>query len=183
MSNVFVLDTNFKQLNPIHPGEARLLLSSGRAAVYRHYPFTIVLKVAVEAPIEPLRVKIDPGSKTTGIAVVNDATGEVVFAAELTHRGQTIKASLDARRSLRRSRRKRKTRYRKARWSNRRNKKERWLPPSHISRIANVTTWVGRLMRVCHLTALSMELVKFDLQAMENAEISGVEYQQGTRAT
>ena len=180
MSNVFVVDTNFKQLNPIHPGSARLLLSSGRAAVYRHYPFTIVLKVAVEAPIEPLRVKIDPGSKTTGIAVVNDATGEVVFAAELTHRGQTIKASLDARRSLRRSRRNRKTRYRKARWSNRCNKKERWLPPSRISRIANVTTWVGRLMRVCHITALSMELVKFDLQAMENAEISGVEYQQGT---
>lgn len=119
-------------------------------------------------------------SKTTGIAVVNDATGEVVFAVELTHRGQTIKASLDARRSIRRSRRNRKTRYRKARWSNRRNKKERWLPPSHRSLIANVTTWVGRLMRVCHITALSMELVKFDLQAMENAEISGVEYQQGT---
>lgn len=59
MSNVFVLDTKFKQLNPIHPGSARLLLSSGRAAVYRHYPFTIVLKVAVEAAIEPLRVKID----------------------------------------------------------------------------------------------------------------------------
>ncbi len=180
MSKVFVLDTNFNQLNPIHPGEARILLSSGKAAVYRRYPFTIVLKAAVEAPLEPLRVKIDPGSKITGIAVVSDATGEVVFAAELTHRGQTIKTSLDDRRAIRRGRRNRKTRYRKARWSNRRNRPEGWLPPSLQSRIANVTTWVERLMRVCHITAISMELVKFDMQDLENAEISGVEYQQGT---
>jgi hypothetical protein len=92
LSKVFVLDTNHKPLDPVHPGCARMLLNQGKASVFRRYPFTIILKFAVEAPEgEPLRVKIDPGSKTTGIAVVNDATGEVVFAANLEHRGGAIK--------------------------------------------------------------------------------------------
>jgi len=181
MSKVFVLDTNRRQLNPIHPARARVLLSSGKAAVYRRYPFTIILKTAVEAPVESLRVKIDPGSKTTGMAVVNDQTGEVVFAAELSHRGDKIKSALDERRAIRRGRRNRHTRYRKPRWQNR-SRPKGWLPPSLESRIANVITWVSRFMRVCHITAISMELVKFDMQLMENAEISGVEYQQGTLA-
>ncbi len=181
MSNVFVLDTNKQPLNTVHPGEARILLSRGKAAVYRRFPFTIILKVAIDDPVvAQLRIKIDPGSKTTGLAILNDATGEVVYAAELSHRGHKIKESLDDRRGVRRSRRNRHTRYRKPRWRNRRNKKTGWLPPSLQSRITNVITWVERFMRVCHITAISMELVKFDMQAMENAEISGVQYQQGT---
>jgi 5-methylcytosine-specific restriction endonuclease McrA len=183
LSNVFVLDTNKQPLNPVHPGRARILLSSGKAAVFKRYPFTIILKEAVEHPkLEPLRLKLDPGSHTTGIAIVNDATGEVVFAAELSHRGQAIKESLDTRRALRRSRRQRKTRYRKPRFDNRRNKKKGWLPPSLESRLANTLTWARRLIRLCPITAISQELVKFDLTAMDNPEISGVEYQQGTLA-
>ena len=182
VSNVFVVDTNKQPLNTIHPGEARLLLTRGKAAVLKRYPFTLILKVAIDDPVvAELRIKIDPGSKTTGIAVVNDMTGEVVFAAELSHRGQQIKADLDDRRGVRRGRRNRHTRYRKPRWQNRRRPKE-WLPPSLQSRISNVLTWVQRLARVCHITNISMELVKFDTQLMENAEISGMEYQQGTLA-
>lgn len=182
MSKVFVLDTNLRQLNPVHPGEARRLLSNCKAAVYRYYPFTIVLKTAVSVPIEPLRIKLDPGSKTTGIALVDDKSGEVVCAAELFHRGHKIKESLDSRRTIRQSRRHRKTRYRKPRWKNRRNKKAGWLAPSLQSRIANILTWVIRLRKVCNITAISMERVKFDMQLLENPEISGIEYQQGTLA-
>jgi len=84
MSQVFVLDTNKQPLNPVHPGCARLLLKQGKAAVYRRYPFTLILKRTVERPeLQPLRVKIDPGSQTTGLALVNDASGEVVWAAEV----------------------------------------------------------------------------------------------------
>lgn len=181
MSKVFVLDTNKQQLNSVNPGRARTLLDSGKAAIFKRAPFTIILKAAIDAPsVADLRIKIDPGSKTTGIAIVNDQSGEVVFAAELTHRGQQIKSSLDDRRGVRRGRRNRHTRYRNARWSNRRNKEKGWLPPSLQSRISNVITWVERLKRVCHITAISMELVRFDMQLLENAEISGVEYQQGT---
>ncbi len=184
MSKVFMLDTNKQALNPVHPGRARILLSTGQAAVFKRYPFTLILKGAVEHPVlQPLRLKIDPGSKTTGMAIVNDATGEVVFAAELTHRGQTIKKAMDDRRALRHSRRQRHTRYRKPRFNNRRNKKTGWLPPSLSSRLANTLTWASRLMHLCPITAISQELVKFDLQAMDNPEISGTQYQQGTRAT
>jgi hypothetical protein len=130
MSKVFVLDTNRKPLNPVHPGYARLLLKQGKAAVLKRYPFTIVLKKAIEYPVlEPLRIKIDPGSKTTGIALVNDRTGEVVFAVELTHRGQEIKHALDQRRGVRRGRKQRETRYRKPRFQNRKRPKG-WLAPS-----------------------------------------------------
>jgi 5-methylcytosine-specific restriction endonuclease McrA len=183
LSNVFVIDSFHQPVNPVHPARARLLLKQGKASVYRMYPFCIILKRVVEQPeVKSLRVKLDPGSKTTGIAIVNDVTGEVVFAAELTHRGQAIKSALDDRRGVRRARRNRKTRYRKARWFNRKNKKKGWLPPSLESRIANTLTWVQRLSRYCPITAISMELVKFDLQQMEHPEISGVEYQQGTLA-
>jgi hypothetical protein len=160
-----------------------MLLTSERAAVYRRYPFTIILRRAVDLPVAaPLRIKIDPGSKTTGLAIVNDASGEVVFAAELTHRGQDIKKSLDKRRGVRHSRRQRHTRYRKPRFQNRRHQKKGWLPPSLESRVCNIITWIKRLMCLCPVTALSQETAKFNMQQIETPEISGVEYQQGTLA-
>ena len=182
MSYVFVVDTNRKPLNPIHPGEARYLLNAGKAAVLKKYPFTIILRYPVDTQeIQPLRVKIDPGSRTTGIAVVNDATGKVVFAAELSHRGQAIRDALLSRRGVRASRRARHTRYRKPRFHNR-TRRSGWLAPSLMSRVSNVLTWVKRLQRVCPIAAISQELVRFDLQQMENPEIAGVDYQQGTLA-
>lgn len=181
MSNVFVINTNKQPLHPVHPGRARILLSTGRAAVWKRYPFTIVMKDAMTPAPIPLRLKIDPGSKITGLAIVNNATGEVVFGAELEHRGQRIKARLDARRSVRRTRHQRQTRYRKPRVHNRIRRKGR-LPPSLESRIANILTWVRRLQKICPIMALSQELVKFDTQLMEHPEIEGVEYQQGDLA-
>jgi len=180
MSNVFVLDTKQQPLDPVHPGHARILLDCGKAAVFKRYPFTIILKAAIKNPeVHPLRIKIDPGSQTTGIALVDDGSGGVVWAAELAHRGHTIKKALGQRRAVRRGRRQRTTRYRTPRFQNRR-RPSRWMPPSLESRVANVLTWVKRLARLCSLGAMSLELVKFDLQQMDNPEISGMEYQQGT---
>jgi 5-methylcytosine-specific restriction endonuclease McrA len=150
--------------------------------VFRLAPFTIILKREVsDAQIPFLQLKIDPGSKTTGIAIVNQQTGEVVFAAEIEHQGHAIRTSLDARRAVRRGRRNRKTRYRKPRFNNRR-RPEGWLPPSLESRVENVYTWAQRLRRVYPIMGVAMELVKFDMQLMENPEINGVEYQQGELA-
>lgn len=182
MSKVFVLDTHKQLLNPMHPGRARALLNQGRAAVYRRYPFTIILKRAVELPVlQSLRVKLDPGSKTTGIAIVNTANGDVVWAAELTHRGVQITRALQKRRAVRRNRRQRKTRYRKPRFTNRHKRTGR-LPPSLESRVCNVLTWVRRLLRLCPVHAISQELVRFDTQVLDNPEIEGEAYQQGTLA-
>jgi 5-methylcytosine-specific restriction endonuclease McrA len=182
MSWVFVLDTEHRPLAPVHPGNARWLLTQGRAAVWRRYPFTIILKRGVpEAQPKALRVKIDPGSKTTGLAVVSDGTGQVMWAAELTHRGQQIRDALLARRAMRRSRRQRHTRYRSMRIANRR-RRPGWLPPSLESRLSNVLTWVARLCRYAPIGAIAQELVKFDTQLLEHPDIRGVEYQQGELA-
>jgi RRXRR protein len=99
MSHVFVLDTNKQPLPPVHSGWARILLTRGKAAVFRRYPFTIILKEALPAPqAQGLQLKIDPGSKMTGLAIVNDMSGEVIWAAELSHRGEAIKKAVDGRR-------------------------------------------------------------------------------------
>ncbi len=63
-----------------------------------------------------------------------------------------------------------------------RTRSKGWLPPSLESRVANTLTWVRRLMRSCPITAISQELVKFDLHLIQNPEISGGQYQQGTLA-
>jgi 5-methylcytosine-specific restriction endonuclease McrA len=182
MQRVFVLDAQKRPLMLCRPARARLLLSQGRAAVYRRYPFTIILKRALpDAQPELLQLKIDPGSKSTGLAVVNNTEGQVVWAAELEHRGQRVHDALLARQAIRRSRRQRHTRYRPSRFANRR-RRDGWLPPSLESRLANILTWVNRLRRVCAVEAISQELVRFDTALLQNAEISGVEYQQGELA-
>src|SRR5260221_5819261 len=130
MSHVFVLDTNKQPLPPVHAGWARILLTRGKAAVFRRYPFTIILKEALPAPqAQGLQLKIDPGSKVTGLAIVNDLSGEVIWAAELSHRGEAINKALVDRRRVRRSRKNPKIRYRKGRFSNPARPRH-YLPPS-----------------------------------------------------
>jgi len=179
MSNyVFVVNQNKQPLSPCHPSVARKLLSSGKAAILRKYPFVIILKESkLKITTAPVQLKLDPGSRTTGIALVQG--GKVIFGAELTHRGQAIKARLESRRALRRARRARHTRYRKARFQNRK-RPEGWLAPSLQHRVDTTLTWVKKMLKFVPITNIVQELVRFDLQQLENPEISGVEYQQGT---
>lgn len=180
MSRVLIVDAERRPLMPCTPARARLLLKAGKAAVLRHFPFMLILREArPEAVVEPLRVKLDPGSKTSGIAVLHEQSGEVVWAAELTHRSPQIREALAKRRAARRSRRSRHTRYRKPRCANRRRPKG-WLAPSLRSRVLHLLTWVKRLSRWCPVGALSLELVRFDLSRLQNPEIDGIEYQRGT---
>ncbi len=179
MCKVFVIDTNKRPLNPVHPAQARQLLRNKKTAVYRRFPFTLILKESCsDIPVSLLRLKLDPGAKHTGMALVNDSTGEVVFAAELKHRGFTIRDALTSRRQLRRSRRSRKTRYRQPRFLNR-TRPEGWLAPSLQSRIENIKTWVNRLRKIAPIQFISQELVKFDMQLIRRPDIQGKEYQQG----
>src|SRR5260221_6088010 len=161
---------------------SRGLLKAGQVAVFKRHPFTVILKRSVARPAsQRFRLKVDPGSKTTGLALVDEQTHEVVWAAELRHQGEAIVERLRARRAVRRGRRQRHTRYRQARFANRRRPRG-WLPPSQRSRVQNVVTWVQRLRRLCPIAALSLELVRFDMQAMQTPCIEGIQYQQGTLA-
>lgn len=183
MQRVLVLDKHRQPLMPCHPARARELLHKGRAAVFRRFPFTIILKDREGGEVQAVAFKVDPGSKQTGLALVADfKRGQgVIWAAVLEHRGQQIKNALESRRALRRSRRNRHTRYRPARFLNRHTDKGH-LPPSLQSRVENIWTWASRLNRFCPISSISQELVRFDTQLMQNAEISGVEYQQGELA-
>src|SRR6476469_1746387 len=173
---VFVIDTHKRPLGPIRPGLARKLLTTGKAAVFKRYPFTIILKADVIAPQKPIILKLDPGSKTTGIALVQGEN--IIFGAELAHPGQAIKASLESRRSLRRGRGEGRGGYRPARFLNRVRPKG-LLAPSLQHRVETTLTWVNRLMKLAPISSIVQELVRFDLQQLENPEISGIEYQQG----
>jgi 5-methylcytosine-specific restriction endonuclease McrA len=189
---VFVLDKRKKPLMPCSEKRARLLLERGRARVHRLVPFTIRLvdRLQEESALQPVRLKLDPGSKTTGIALVreeqtvDDTTGAVLRKAtvlmllELRHRGHAIRDALTQRRAFRR-RRRANLRYRAKRFNNRR-RPEGWLAPSLRHRVETTLSWVERLRRWVPVTALSLELVRFDTQALQNPEISGTEYQQGT---
>ncbi len=181
MNRVFVFDANKTPLMPCSPARAGRLLKAKRAAVYRMQPFTIILKYRVEPHPQPVEFKVDPGSKTTGLALVGilPTQGRVVlWAANLAHRGQTIRERLSSRRVLRRGRRYRKIRYRTPRFLNR-TRPAGWLAPSLRSRVENVSTWLNRLLDRAPISECHVETVRFDLQKLQNPEINGVEYQQG----
>lgn len=178
--SVFVLDKHKSPLMPCSEKRARLLLARGRAVVVRAYPFTIRLKDRIGGGTQPVRVKLDPGSKTTGIAVVreNGQKQHVLALMELVHRGCQISKNLEQRRAFRR-RRRNQLRYRAPRFLNR-TKPKGWLAPSLQHRVDTTRSLVNRLRSLVPVSGVSQELVRFDTQKMENPEISGVEYQQGT---
>jgi 5-methylcytosine-specific restriction endonuclease McrA len=186
---VFVLDRLKKPLMPTTPRRARLLLARKRAVVHRLQPFTIRLKDrrVQESVLQPVVLKIDPGSRTTGLAlarVEETEAGEVhhgLHLAELTHRGEEIRDRLRKRAGYRRRRRSANLRYRPARFLNRR-RPPGWLPPSLRSRIGNVLSWATRYQRWVPLVRIDVERVKFDTTCLQNPEVSGIEYQRGERA-
>jgi len=199
---VFVLDKKKRPIMPCCEMRARKLLESGRARVHKQFPFCIRLvdvlleDVLSNNGLQPLRLSIDPGSKTTGLALcrvsesVDLVTGEISepvmhigFLMELVHRGAAIKKSLGARAAMRRRRRSANLRYRAPRFDNR-PKAKGWLAPSLMHRVLTTKAWVDRLCHLAPVTHLAQELVRFDMQLMQaqadREPISGAQYQQGT---
>jgi hypothetical protein len=173
---VFVLDKHKKPLMPCSEKRARLLVTRGRAVVHRRHPFSIRLKDPIGGDARSVQVKIDPGSKSTGIAVVTDEDGnkpaKILRLFELSHRGPQISEALTARRAFRR-RRGPNLRYQAPRFDNRR-RSEGWLAPSLQHRVDRWMSWVGRLRRWAPASAISIEPARFDAQTLESPEISGL---------
>ena len=183
--SVFVLDRSGRALMPCSEKRAKLLLNRGRARIHRLIPFVIRLidRKAEDCVFQRVRVKLDPGSKTTGIALVReiaDSTDVAVMSLmALVHRGRQISKGLTARRQMRRRRRGANLRYREPRFNNRGNKGHGWLAPSLAHRVETTMAWVNKISQYAPVGAISTELVRFDMQLMQNPLISGVEYQQG----
>jgi len=215
-SRVFVLGVDGAALDPCHPARARRLLACGRARVAHHTPFVIRLidRSAEQSVTHPLAVKIDPGSRHTGMVVARvDPEGRThgLFAVQVDHRGRQISERLTARAGYRRRRRSANLRYRAPRWRNRHpaacdacganaihgrrfcrpcaaaktpgmGARESRLAPSLAHRVDGTCSMVARLARWAPVAAAVMELVRFDLQALEDPGIAGIGYQQGTLA-
>lgn len=182
MQHVFVLNPDRSAAMPCTPKRARKMLEAGRAAVFRRYPFTIILKQEPSDRVtQPLALKIDPGSQTTGLAlVIHGQTGkQCIWGAELQHRGAQIHKAMDKRRAVRHARRSRDLRHRPARFLNR-TRPAGWLAPSLLHRVLTVKCWASRLDRFTPLDSFSLELVSFDMQKMVNPSIQNAGYQRGT---
>ena len=120
---VLVLDKRKKPLMPCSERRARILLQRGRAVVHRLRPFTIRLRdrTAEESVFQPLRLKMAPATKATGVALVREdapGAGTVVFAAEVAHK-PGVHAKMLRRAGYRRRRRSANMRYRAPRFANR----------------------------------------------------------------
>lgn len=179
---------------PCSEKRARLLLARDRARVHRVVPFVIRLRDrnANCSEFQPLRLKLDPGSKTTALALGRDIvtpskeSGELIRGAAvlnlfaLVHRDRQISEALTARRAMR-CRRRSKLRYRAPRFSNR-TRSTGWLAPSLQHRVNITKAWVERVMRWAPISAFSSELVRFDTHLIGNPEVTGAGYQQGTLA-
>jgi HNH endonuclease len=176
---VFVLNRSKKPLNMITNAEARILLKKKLAVIHKIYPFTIRLRDnSCGSQDRAYTVKIDPGSRHTGIAIVDDKD-QVAMLAEIEHRGHLIKKDLDSRRAVRRKRRSRKTRYRPVRFLNR-TRPQGWLPPSIKSRAENVINFIRKYKKLINIDKVMIESVSFDVAQMVSDDcLIGTGYQQG----
>ena len=176
---VFVLDRSKKPLDMISHAKARILLKNRLAVVHKIYPFTIRLRDnSAVSKDRAYTVKLDPGSKYTGIAIVDDKDA-VVMLSEIEHRGHIIKKDMDSRRAVRHKRRNRKTRYRPIRFLNR-TKPKNWLAPSVKSRADNVINFIKKCKKLINIDKVMIENVSFDVAQMaSDVNLIGTDYQQG----
>ena len=182
-NRVLVLGSDGMPLDPCEPARARKLLKSGRARRHAWNPFTIQLidRHAGDGCtiVHEHEVRVDPGQRHTGLALVMKLNDEdrVVWAAELQHpRGISVR--ITQRRTFRR-RRRGELRYRPPRFDNR---SRSGLPPSINAVVQHTVRWLDVLQRRTPVRTACVESARFDTQRMQNPEIEGVKYQQGTLA-
>ncbi len=172
---VFVKNKRNQSLMPCKPQRARLLLKQGKAKIIDYKPFTIQLLYATGETTQQIKVGIDSGAKYIGFAITS---GNKVFGKGTIELRDDVSKLLTARRTYRRSRRNRKTRYRKPRFENR-AKPEGWLPPSIQSRIDNTINWINKIANALPAPEITVEVGKFDAAKLKNPDIQGKEYQNG----
>lgn len=181
---VYVINKYGKPLMPCSPRKARILLKLGKAKVIKRIPFTIKLLYGSGQAKQPLIHGVDTGSDKIGSAVVNDKE-EVVYMSEITIRND-ITDKMKQRSGYRRNRRNRKTRYRKARFLNRKNsiKKDRFSP-TMISKFNSHFKEINFVKSILPITKLIIETANFDPHllknpALHNEKIKKWAYQRGT---
>ena len=174
---VYVQSIDGAPLMPCSEAKARHLLKQHRARRVRNTPFTIRLKSVVDGHVQPVSLGVDPGYRHIGLSATTDDC--VMFEAVAECRTDIPKL-MEKRRTLRRSRRNRKTRYREPRFNNRVHSKNRgWLAPSVEQRIGYHIHLIDFVCRLLPISSITVEKAKFDMQKIENPDVEGFEYQHG----
>lgn len=175
---VYVLDQSGQPLMPTERhGKVRHLLKSGKAKVIKRCPFTIQLLYNSTHYTQDITLGVDAGSKQIGLSATTKQ--KELYAAEIELRNDIVKL-LAARRELRRSRRSRKTRYRKPRFQNRtHSRKPGWLAPSIRQRIQCHLTVIANVHKLLPIKTILIETASFDIQKIKHPDIHSVQYQKG----
>lgn len=173
---VYVINQRKEPLMPTTPGKARKLLKGGKAKIYKREPFTIQLLCQTGEAKQEISLGIDAGSKFVGISATTNK--EELFSAEYKLRNDIVDL-LSTRRQNRRARRSR-LRYRKARFQNRK-KGDGWLAPSIQHKIESHINIVNLVHTILPVSKMIVETASFDIQKIQNPEISGKEYQEGNQ--
>ena len=173
---VYVLDKNGHPLMPTDRyGKVRRMLKSGDVKVVKRCPFTIQLLYDSTDHTQPVSLGIDAGSKHIGVSATTET--KVLYEADVTLRNDIVDL-LSTRREARRTRRNRKTRYRKPRFNNR-TRKDEWLAPSVQQKVDTHLTVVRRVTEILPISSITVETASFDIQKIKNPEVAGTGYQQG----
>ena len=167
---VYVISIGGKPLMPCTPVIARLLLKQGKAKCIKRTPFTIKLLYETTRYTQELTLGIDTGSSKVGSAVVNEKN-EVVYLSQIEIRNN-ITDKMTQRSKYRRNRRNRKTRYRKARWLNRKNSiKNDRFSPTMISKINSHLKEIKFVQSILPITKIILETATFDPHALKNPKV------------
>jgi len=176
---VYVINQRNEPLMPTTACKARKLLKCGNALVVRKEPFTIKIKVSTGETRQEVIAGMDTGSKKIGCAAISN--GEVLYQSEIEIRNNVHK-KMDQRRMYRRSRRGRKTRYRKPRFLNRgSSRKKGRLAPSIRSKIDSHLREKKFVESILPVTYWRVETASFDIHKITNPDVSGKGYQKGVQ--
>lgn len=156
-------------------GKIGYLLRHGKAHVVSRVPFVVQLDYDSTTYTQDVSLGIDAGSKHIGVSASSEK--KEMLAAQVELRSDIVKL-LSTRRELRRTRRNRKTRYRKVRFDNRK-KKDGWLAPSVEQKIESHMKVIRLAHKLLPITKTTIEVGQFDAQKIKNPDIKGDEYQQG----
>lgn len=157
--------------------KVRKLLKDGKAKVVKRCPFTIQLLYDSTHYVQPVSLGIDAGSKHIGLSATTKE--KELYASDIELRNNIVDL-LSTRREYRRTRRNRKTRYRKPRFANRvSTKKKGWLAPSIRQKIETHLTVVDKVHQILPISKIVVETASFDIQKIKNPDIKGKEYQEG----
>ena len=174
---VYVLNQHGQPLMPTSRcGKVKHLLNNGLAKVVKRCPFTIQLLYESNGYTQPISLGVDAGSKVIGISATTET--KELYAAEVELRNDIVDL-ISTKREFRHRRRNHKTRYRKPRFDNRKNKKDGWLAPSVQHKINTHIRVVENMCKILPITKIIVEVASFDIQKIKNPDIQGIEYQQG----